>query len=85
MRIFVYKTIFVILCVYLLYQFTIGRKIEYYEHQFKDLTTDQGREIIRDKIREEISKANNKDKILNAEDKELIKKFITKIQNELNN
>ena len=85
MRIFVYKTIFVLLGIYLLYQFTIGRKIEYYEHQVKDLTTDQGREVIRDKIREEMKKANNKDKILNEEDKELIKKFITKIQNELNN
>lgn len=85
MRIFVYKTIFVLLGIYLLYQFTIGRKIEYYEHQVKDLTTDQGREVIRDKIREEMRKANNKDKILNEEDKELIKKFITKIQNELNN
>ena len=85
MRIFVYKTIFVLLGIYLLYQFTIGRKIEHYEHQVKDLTTDQGREVIRDKIREEMRKANNKDKILNEEDKELIKKFITKIQNELNN
>ena len=85
MRIFVYKTIFVLLGIYLLYQFTIGRKIEHYEHQVKDLTTDQGREVIRDKIREEMKKANNKDKILNEEDKELIKKFITKIQNELNN
>ena len=85
MRIFVYKTIFVILCVYLLYQFTIGRKISHYEHQFKNLTTDQGRELIRDKIREEIKKANEKDKILNDEDKELINKFISKIQKELSN
>ena len=85
MRIFVYKTIFVILCVYLLYQFTIGRKIAHYEHQFKNLTTDQGRELIRDKIREEIKKDNEKDKILNDEDKELINKFISKIQKELSN
>jgi len=84
MRIFVYKTIFVLLGIYLLYQFTIGRKIEYYEHQVKDLTTDQGREVIRDKIREEMKKANNKDKILNEEDKELIKKIIKKIQKEIN-
>ena len=85
MKIFVYKTIFVILCVYVLYQFTIGKKIAYYEYKFKNLTTDQGRENIRDKIREEIRKANEKDKILNDEDKKLIKKFISKIQEELNN
>ena len=84
MKIFVYKTIFVILCVYILYQFTIGKKIEYYEYKLNNLTTDQGRENIRDKIREEIKKANEKEKILNDEDKELIKKFISKIQKELN-
>ena len=85
MKIFVYKTLFVLLGVYLLYQFTIGKKIEYYEYKARSLTTDQGREVVRDKIREEIKKANEKDKILNEEDKELIKKFISKIQKELNN
>ena len=84
MKIFVYKTIFAVLCVYILYQFTIGKKIEYYEYKLNNLTTDQGRENIRDKIREEIKKANEKEKILNDEDKELIKKFISKIQKELN-
>ena len=85
MKIFVYKTIFVVLCIYVLYLFTIGKKIEYYEHNFRNLTTDQGRENIRDKIREEIRKANEKDKIFNDKDKKLIKKFISKIQKELNN
>ena len=84
MRIFVYKTIFVLLGIYLLYQFTIGRKIEYYEHQVKDLTTDQGREVIRDKIREEIRKAVKKERYLSKEDAKLINEFILKIQKELN-
>ena len=85
MKIFVYKTIFALLGVFILYQFTIGKKIEYYEYKFRNLTTDQGKENIRDKIREEIKRANEKDKILSVEDKELIKKFIFKIQKELNN
>ena len=59
MKIFVYKTLFVLLGVYLLYQFTIGKKIEYYEYKAKSLTTDQGREIVRDKIREEIKKVQS--------------------------
>ena len=85
MKIFFYKTIFALLGLYILYQFTIGKKIEYYEYQFKNLTTDQGRESIRNKVREELKKATEKDQILNTEDKELLKKFITKIQTELNN
>tara|TARA_E500000331_G_scaffold336838_1_gene364365 strand:+ start:43 stop:300 length:258 start_codon:yes stop_codon:yes gene_type:complete len=85
MKIFVYKTLFVIFCVYVLYQFTIGKKIQSYESSFKNLTTDQGRDSIRNKIREEIKKANDKDQILNNSDKELLKEFISKIQKELNN
>lgn len=84
MKIFVYKTIFVVICVYILYAFTIGKKINYYEHNLKSLTNDQGREQIRNKVRSELKKAIEKDQILKDEDRDLLKKFITKIQNELN-
>ena len=85
MKIFIYKTIFVLIGVYILYQFTIGTKISSYEQNLKNFTNDQGREQIRNKVREELKKAISKDQILKAEDKKLLKEFITKIQNELNN
>ena len=85
MKIFIYKTIFVLIGVYILYQFTIGIKINSYERNLKNFTNDQGREQIRNKIRDELRKAISKDQILKAEDKKLLKEFITKIQNELNN
>jgi|TARA_B100000959_G_scaffold6328_1_gene6429 hypothetical protein len=84
MKIFVYKTIFVLVGIYLLYQFTFGIKIESYERKLKNLTNDQGREMIRNKVRNELKKATEKDQILKPEDREILKKFITKIQNELN-
>ncbi len=84
MKIFIYKTLFFTLCMFLLFQFTIGNKVGYYESQFKNLTNDQGRESIKNKIREELRKGINKDQLLNPEDKELINKFISKIQKELN-
>jgi hypothetical protein len=68
-----------------LYQFTFGTKIESYERYLKNFTNDQGREQIRNKIRDELRKANSKDQILKIEDRKLLKEFITKIQNELNN
>ena len=83
MKIFVYKTIFVLVGIYVLYQFTFGIKIESYEHYLKNFTNDQGREEIRNKIRDELKKANEKDQILKPEDREILKKFISKIQNEL--
>ena len=85
MKIFVYKTIFVLVGIYVLYQFTFGIKIESYERYLKNFTNDQGREQIRNKIRDELRKANSKDQILRKEDKKLLKEFIAKIQNELNN
>ena len=84
MKIFVYKTIFILVGIFILYQFTIGKKISYYEHHLRNLKNDQGRELIRNKIREELIKATEKDQILHPEDREILKKFITKIQNELN-
>ena len=84
MKLFVYKTIFVLVGIYVLYQFTIGKKIDYYEYKFKHLTNDQGRELIRNKIREELIKATEKDQILDIKDREILKKFIIKFQSELN-
>ena len=84
MKIFIYKTIFASICVLMLYLFTIGRKIADYERRLSNLTNDQGRELIRNKIRDEIKKGIEKDQILKPEDREILKQFITKIQNELN-
>ena len=55
MKIFVYKTIFVLVGIYLLYQFTFGIKIESYERKLKNLTNDQGREMIRNKAEIELN------------------------------
>jgi hypothetical protein len=83
MKLFVYKTIFVLIGIYILYQVTIGIKIGDYEKKIKNLTNDQGREMIRDKVREEIKKATEKDQILKDEDVKLLRNFIIKIQREL--
>jgi len=83
MKLFVYKTIFVLIGIYILYQVTIGIKIGDYEKKIKNLTNDQGREMIRDKAREEIKKATEKEQILKDEDIKLLRNFIIKIQREL--
>tara|TARA_Y100000816_G_scaffold281186_1_gene255455 strand:- start:65 stop:319 length:255 start_codon:yes stop_codon:yes gene_type:complete len=84
MKIFVYKTLFVFICLFLFYKFTIDAKINEYEKKFELLQSDYGREIIREKVREEVRKSLKKDTILNPEDKELFKKLIDKLKNELN-
>ncbi len=85
MKIFIYKSLFILIGVYILYQLTIGMTVNKYENKLNYLTNDQGREIIRNKLRNELIKANSKDQIFNPNDKKIIKEFILKIQNELNN
>ena len=83
MKIFVYKTIFVLVGIFILYQFTIGKKISFYERYLRNLKNDQGRELIRNKVRDELIKATEKEQILDLKDREILKKFIIKIQSEL--
>ena len=83
MKLFVYKSLFIFICIFFLFQFTIGIKISHYENSLKNLTNDQGREMLRNKVRNEIKKATEKDQILDSKDRDLLKKFITKIQEEL--
>ena len=84
MKIFIYKTLFVFICLFLFYKFTIDAKINEYEKKFELFQSDYGREIIREKVREEVKKSLKKDTIFNSEDKELFKELINKLKKELN-
>ena len=84
MKIFIYKTLIVIISAYFLFQFTIGQKLKNYENRIESLLHDkQSRELILEKIKEEVRTANQKDNIFSDEEKELFSKFINKIQKEL--
>ena len=84
MKIFIYKTVFVMFCIFLLFQVTIGSKIQNLENKFSETFNEQGRKHIKNKIREELTKSISKDQILYPEDRELLKSFIIKIKQELN-
>ena len=83
MKIFIYKTLFAILCVYLLFEFTVASKIRYIESRINNFYSKENISSVKDKIREEMRAAVNNDVYLNPEDAELIVKFLEKIQNEL--
>ena len=51
MKIFIYKTLFVFFCIFLLFQFTIGNKIQNIEKQISETFNEQGREDVKNKIR----------------------------------
>ena len=84
MRIFIYKTLFVFLCILIVYKITIGRLISEFESKLDNVSSKENIAIIKEKIREEISDSIKKDQILNQEDAVLIKKFLKKIKDEIN-
>ena len=84
MRLFIYKCIIVFVGIYLTYNFTIGKKIDEYESQMKYFITDQGREQFRDFIRKELKNSLDNENLLDIEDRVLIKRFIEKLNKELN-
>ena len=86
MKIFIYKTLIVILSVYLLFQLTVGQIFRSYESKIEDIFySKQGRKQILNKIKKEIRTANQKENLFTIEEKELLSNFINKIKNELSN
>mgnify|MGYP001465883497 CR=1 FL=1 len=84
MKLFVYKTLIVIFSAYLLFEFTVGREVKKLEDKIITLNSERGREIIADKIRKEIERANQKENVLSPKDRKLLSVFINKIIDDLN-
>ena len=85
MKTFVYKTLFVFFLIYLLLQFTIGAKIKQIQQEIDNFKSKENVEIIKDKIRDEIRNAINKERYLSKKDAQLINDFIDKIKIDLKN
>ena len=85
MRIFVYKTLFVFSCLFLLFQLTIGAKIRQLNYELEKFKSQENIENIKDKIRDELKNAISKENYLTQEDATLINKFINKLKKELSN
>tara|TARA_B100001245_G_C22697107_1_gene339882 strand:- start:244 stop:501 length:258 start_codon:yes stop_codon:yes gene_type:complete len=85
MRIFVYKALFVFLCLFLLFQLTIGAKIRQLNYEVEKFKSQENIENIKDKIRDELKNAISKENYLTQEDATLINKFINKLKKELSN
>ena len=83
MRIFVYKTLFVFVCIFLLFQLTIGSKIREINSRLDKFKSKESVEIVKNKMRNEIKSALAKDNYLTPEDALLINNFLNKLKKEL--
>ena len=85
MKIFVYKTLFVFVCLFLLFQLTVGMKLKQVNHELEKLKSKENIEAIKEKLRDEIRNAVSKENYLSPDDAKLINEFINKIKGELSN
>ena len=83
MKIFIYKTAFIAFVFVVIFEVLIGSRINNFKRQIYELTSQQNREQIIIKIKEEIKKANQKEKYLNEEDRILLSTFLKKIIREI--
>ena len=85
MKIFVYKTLFIFLCVFLLFQLTFGIKIKQLSDELEKFKSQKNIENMKNKLRDELRNAISKENYLSPEDAKLINDFINKLQKELSN
>ena len=83
MKIFIYKTAIVAIVTLIVFEITIGSKINSIKREISQISSEQNRDKIIKKIREEIGKANKKESYLSKEDRILLSTFIKKISKEL--
>lgn len=83
MKLFVYKTLFAIIALFLLFELTISKKIKYLEDQINNIHSKENILLVKEKIKDEMKAAINSDTYINKDDAELIIKFIEKIEKDL--
>jgi predicted PurR-regulated permease PerM len=85
MKIFVYKTLFVFVCVFILFQLTVGVKIKQLNNQLNQVKSQENIYHLKNKLRNELKNAVKKENYLSPEDAKLINDFLNKIKKELSN
>jgi hypothetical protein len=85
MRTFVYKTLFIFVGIFILFQVTIGAKLKQLNKELAELKSKENIEIIKDKLRDELRNAISKENYLTPDDAKLINEFINKLKKELSN
>ena len=83
MQSFIHKTIIIVLAIVIIFEFTVGSKINEISSKFNYFATKEGRKEGVVKIREEMKKAIKKERYLSKEDAKLLNQFLNKIQSEL--
>ena len=85
MKIFVYKTLFIFVGIFILFQLTVGAKLNQLDKELSQIRSKENIEIIKNKLREELKNAISKENYLSPDDAKLINEFINKLKKEFSN
>ena len=83
MKFFIYKSLIIFFLALILFKFTIGNVVTNYEEKISTYFSEENLILIKQKAREEMQNAIDKENYLKPEDAELINKFLKKIQGEI--
>ena len=83
MKIYIYKLLIALFFFYVLFELTIGSRIDYFTNKINVFSDQQSRYEIKEKIKSEIRKGIKKENLFSEEEKILISDFIKKINKEL--
>ena len=83
MKIFIYKTLFIFVCVFVLFQLTFGIKINQLNTELEKIKSQENIENMKNKLRDELKNAISKKNYLSTDAAKLINDFINKLKKEL--
>jgi len=84
MREFIYKALIITIIGIIVFEFTIGKRIDPIVKNLNTLTDEQERKGLLNKLRKEMRKGLEKEYILKKDDRVLILKFFNKLKSEIN-
>ena len=84
MRIFIYKTLFIFLLIFITFHLTFNFAIRTVERKIDVIGSKENIEVYKEEIRKHLRDSINKDQLINKEDANLINKFLDKISSDLN-
>ena len=83
MKTFIIKTVIALSAVYILFEISIGSRLDYFQNSLEILKDERTRIDLKEKVKEELKKGIEKENYFTEEEKYLISTFIKKISSEL--
>lgn len=83
MKIFIYKTLFIFLLIFITFHLTFNFAIRTVERKIDVIGSKENIEVYKEEIRKQLRNSINKDQLINEEDALLLRKFLDKIKSEI--